>query len=420
VLTISNLTRWLHPEHVLQPVRRTRCYALCALAALGLAAPALSQQSRMYQDQSGWVQERVGNVPAATTLVVKMDVGSVIVRGTERKLIFYRLRIRAHSGATIAARQQFERCKFSAANNGKTVTLMSSSGPAYLPLHVAPTETLEIEVPLSMNLVRIGTRGDATVSSIAGKVEVTSGGGNLSVDNVGNSVKASTAGGSVSVGTVGGDVELFTGGGNVTINTVKGRIVTSSGGGNIVVFSADQGASVETAGGAINVLKCNGSLSAQTGGGNLELGQVGGKAFLQTAGGSIRMSSSAGPVVATTGAGQIELHGLTHGVRVQNGAGTIVAEFVGTSLSNNSILETSMGDVIVYLSPDAKATVHAEVLEAHGRHIHSDIPGIGTVESGRGLAGPKRLNADAKLNGGGPELRIRVTAGNIEFRRGNK
>jgi DUF4097 and DUF4098 domain-containing protein YvlB len=405
-------------DKVLKISNSTGGYALWAFVALALAAPALAQQTRILRDGSGWVEEMTGTMPVATTMVVKMDVGSVSVHGSGAgKPIAYRLRIRAMSPDQNEARREFERCKLSATKTGNTDTIMSAwASGGVTPMAM---ETLEIEAPQNLSMVRIMTRGAATVNGIDGRVEVTSGAGNLNVDNVGGSVKASTAGGSVAVGTVGGDVELSTGGGNVTINSVKGRIVTSSGGGNIVVTSADQGVSLQTAGGTIDVRKCKGALSAQTGGGSLDLGQVDGKAFLQTAGGSIRMSSGPGPVVATTGAGQIELYGLTHGVQVQSGAGRIIAEFVGSSFSI-SVLETSMGDVIVYLSPDLKATVHAEVLEAHGHHIQSELPGVATVDSGRGLFGTKRLTADGKLNGGGPELRIRTTGGDIELRRANK
>ncbi len=398
-------------------MRKASNPSIGVLLAAALAIPVAAQQMRVYHDASGWGEEISGALPAAGTLVVKMEAGGASIHGDRaQKVITYRFRVHAQSGNEVEARRELQKVKTSASKAGNIATLQVSLAPE----HVAAVDVLEVALPQNTALVRMMTRGNASVNNIAGRIEVASGGGNLYVDQIGGLVKAVTAGGNVVVGTAGGDVELSTGGGNVNIDSVKGRLLTSSGGGSIVVTSVAQGVNVQTGGGAINVQRCGGPLTAQSGGGNLDVGQISGKVMLQTTGGSIHMTSASGPVVATTGAGQIELYGITDGAQLQTGAGRIVAEFLGGPSFTGGSLETGMGDVIVYLSPSLKATIHAEVLGARGHHIQSDFPAVKTNEIGRGLFGVNHLSADGALNGGGPAVRIRATRGDIELRRASK
>ena len=71
-----------------------------------------------------------------------------------------------------------------------------------------------------------------------------------------------------------------------------------------------------------------------------------------TGGGSIKLTSASGPVVANTGGGGIELYKLMQGARAETGAGPITAEFLG--MGTDSTLQTSVGDVIVYIGPQAR------------------------------------------------------------------
>jgi len=171
----------------------------------------------------------------------------------------------------------------------------------------------------------------------------------------------------------------------------------------------------QTGGGSIEVKECNGDMRAETGGGSIDVGDVAGRAVLETGGGSIRLASSKGPVSASTGAGTVELYKLMQGARVQNGAGGITAEFLGGGATDSS-LETSVGDVVVYLSPQARFTVRASLQMANGHKIQSDFPELKITSEG-GDWGPRNTYAEGKLNGGGPVLRVSTMSGNIEFRR---
>ena len=86
---------------------------------------------------------------------------------------------------------------------------------------------------------------------------------------------------------------------------------------------------------------------------------------------------------------------------------------------SDSMLETSAGDITVYIAPDVALRVRASVDLGNGHHITSDFPDIHIASEGDQW-GPRTLNAEGKLNGGGPVLKVRTTTGDICFRRANQ
>ena len=83
---------------------------------------------------------------------------------------------------------------------------------------------------------------------------------------------------------------------------------------------------------------------------------------------------------------------------------------------NNSTLETSAGDITVYLANDLAISIRAEIEMGNGHTIRSDFSAI-RVSSEGGQYGPKTVTAEGQLNGGGPELKVRTNSGNVDFRR---
>ena len=126
-----------------------------------------------------------------------------------------------------------------------------------------------------------------------------------------------------------------------------------------MLISGSQGASLQTGGGSIHVDKCTGQVKAETGGGSIDLGEIGGSATMETGGGSLKINSAAGPVKAETGGGSIELYGIP-AAHVETGAGAITAKFISsTGERTDSVLETGVGDITVYLVPNINITVRA-------------------------------------------------------------
>lgn len=381
---------------------------------LTLLPLAVAQQTRVYREGGNWTQEITGSLATAKNLRVKVDVGSVKVEGGAQN-IAYVIRNHAYTSSEEAARQEFDSYKVSAYVRGDTAWIVADWQGGHV--HKFSGEFV-VNVPRAMDAVKVETDGGSvSTSGIAGRVDAESGGGSIQLQDIGGLINAETGGGSIDVGSAGSDVRLHTGGGTIKVQNAKGKIDAESGGGSVIVMSGSQGAILETGGGSIHLEKCDGQVKATTGGGNIDLGDVNGSVEMDTGGGSLRLASAKGPVRANTGGGSIELNGVPS-ARAETGAGGIIAKFVGgTGDRSDSQLETSAGDITVYLAPDVHMTIRASIEVANGHEIRSDIPEI-RVKTEGGDYGPKTYTAEGNLNGGGPVLKVRTTTGDITFRRG--
>ena len=388
------------------------------IAAACLTSIATAQQVRVSRDGDAWVEELTGSLSASKTLRLRVDFGSVRVQGGSQKDITYVIRTRSYSSNEKQARHEFEAYKISASARGDVALIEGDwQGGRH---HLCSGEFV-INVPRNLELARLETSGgDLTVNGIAGRVEAESGGGKVHLDDIGGSVTAQTGGDSIEIGTITGDLHLETGGGKIYIANAKGKVNASTGGGNIVLVSSAQAATLEAGGGNIEVRKCGGKLSVSTGGGNIELGDISGPVEIQTGGGSIRLGWAKGVVRAETGAGRIELNGVSS-AHAETGAGAIQAKFISsTGERTDSVLETSAGDIVVYIAADVAMTIRASIDLANGHKIMSDFNDIRVTSEGGDWPGPKSFTAEGKLNGGGPTLKVRTTTGDIKFLRASR
>ena len=369
------------------------------------------EQTRVYQDNGRWSRQITGSLAAAKNLRVKVDSGVVKVVGGSQQAIHYVINNRSYASSEEKARREFESYKISAYVRGDTAWVVAEwegSRPR------RSSSEFVIDVPRNIELVKVETDGgDLTATGVGGRVEGETGGGSIHLDDIGGAVNAETGGGSIDVGTVGGDLTLHTGGGSIKVSSAKGKINAETGGGSVVVVSGMQGAVLETGGGSIEVQRCSGPLKVTTGGGSIELGEIAGPAEIETGGGSIRLNSATGAVRAETGGGSITLNGVP-AARAETGAGGIVAKFVSGTDRTDSVLETSAGDITVYLAPNLGITIRASIDLANGHRIRSDFSEIRVTTEG-GEWGPGTATAEGSLNGGGPILKVRTTTGDITF-----
>ncbi|HET7205298.1 MAG TPA: hypothetical protein VFI95_01845 [Terriglobales bacterium] len=389
-------------------------FAAALAGTVLLAGAALAQQqNRFLSDGGHWSQDSNGTLPAARNLRITTEFGSVRVRGGSESGITYSFHGTAYSSSE-KARRQLDNFKINAYVRGDTAFITTEdSGGSYNRC----SGEFVIEVPRSIDSVRIETQGgNVVVNGISGSLHAETGGGSIQVDDIGGSVEASTGGDSIEVGTVGGDAKLETGGGRITIRSVKGRINASTGGGDVMIVSGLQGAILESGGGNIQVKQCIGKVRVSTGGGNIDLGDISGPVEMETGGGSIRLASAKAWVRAETGAGRIELNGVPS-ARAETGSGGIIAKFIAaTGERTDSSLETSAGDITVYLIPSLRLNIRASIDLANGHSIRSDFPEI-KISSEGGDWGPREVTAEGNLNGGGPTLKLSTTTGDIRILR---
>jgi DUF4097 and DUF4098 domain-containing protein YvlB len=390
-------------------------FAGVTTVVLALASVALAQEGRIYREGSNWVQEVKGELNGARNLRIKLDAGSVKVQGGAQSNITYVLHRRAYTSSEQRAHHEFESNRITASVKGDTAWLIAEGHGSE---NRKCSDDLVINVPRQMEYARVETGGgNVNATAVAGRIEIETGGGTIHVDDIGGEVRANTGGGTIDIGSVGGDVNLQTGGGNIRINAAKGNIKAETGGGSLVVLSGLQSAVLETGGGSIRLDKCNGRVKASTGGGSIDLGEIGGPVEIESGAGSIRLASSTGRVEAQTGGGSIQLDRATS-VRAETGAGGIIVRLVSSSdVRTNSTLETSAGDITVYLSKDIPITVRAAIEIANGHSIRSEFGDIRVSNEAGSWPGPRTVTAEGKLNGGGPVLKVRTSSGNISFLR---
>jgi DUF4097 and DUF4098 domain-containing protein YvlB len=385
---------------------------------LAMLAPlAVAQETHMAREGGTWGQEITGSLATVKNLRVKVDMGSVRVRGGQQQGINYVVHTNFKTSSEQEARHQFEQFKVTAYVKGDTAWIVGDWQGGHQPRHFSGE--FSINVPREMALVKLETEGgNVDTEGIAGRVEAESGGGNMKLDDIGGGVNAETGGGSIDVGTVSGDMGLHTGGGSIAIRHANGKVSAETGGGGIRIESCAGGATVETGGGSIEVRQCGGKIKVSTGGGSIDLSDLGGPAEIETGGGTIHLTSAKGHVHAETGGGGIELYGVPS-AHAETGAGGITVKLVNTgSERHDSDLETGAGDITVYIASDVAINVRASVDMGSGHRITSDFPEIHV--SSEGDQWSKTLTADGALNGGGPTVKVHTSSGDICIRKANR
>jgi len=369
----------------------TLCLASCFVFA-GQAGVAQSNSPRLYRSGNEWIQEVAGNFTAGKFVKVKSSSGSIRIQGAQQGNITYTIREHVRAVSEESARHELSRMKFTTYSSGETVVLRADCEGSN-----RGSIDFEIQVPSQTALVKLETdSGSVTATNLAGRVEASTAGGGIQLDQISGTVMASSGGGNIEIGKVGSDVHVSTGGGNIRLISAAGHVQATSGAGNLNIGWAKV-MTLRTAGGSIYVTKCDGQVKAETGGGNVELKDIAGAATIETGGGSIHF----GPIKG--------------GVRAETAAGPIIARLAAGGVFTDSRLETSAGDIIVYVPEGMGMNVRAAVEVARGYGIRSDFGEL-KISNPQNL-GPREFYAEGSLNGGGPLLHVHTNAGNIEFKR---
>jgi len=385
--------------------------------------PALGQsimkQGTPVRHGNAWTETYEWNAPAREggKLILRADMGSVeITPGSGNQLEGHAV-VRVYTGSEEKARRVFDSYHLSAhpIEGGGVYVSAEFTGSRHHDGSMGAE--FDIKVPVHFNLDVETKGGDISLEGpLLGEVRLTTAGGDIHATDISGPVRVETAGGSIGLGNLGVRAEIRTAGGSIRVGNVRGDATIETSGGTIEVGQVDGALRAETAGGDVVIAGASGEVSAETAGGQIEVGPTGGSVRAQTAGGSIRMRGARGRVVAETAGGSIDLLQLGAGVRANTSAGRILAAFdTNTKTFVASQLETSMGDVYVYLPVGLSLTIDAAIDAAAGHHIVTDFPLsiLGDKED----FSERTIRGHGTLNGGGEVLRIRTVAGNIEIRK---
>jgi DUF4097 and DUF4098 domain-containing protein YvlB len=201
-------------------------------------------------------------------------------------------------------------------------------------------------------------------------------------------------------------IDVKTAGGSVSVGSIKGAVHASTAGGSINFGKITGDAHAQTAGGSIDIAGATGNVDANTAGGSIHVGETGGKVNVRTAGGSIHIDGVRNGLEARTSGGSVNLTHVGGIVNAQTSGGSISAEF-SEAPTGACTLHTAGGGIDVTLDPSWAIDLDAQT-SAGG--VDTQIPV--TIEGQQ-----HRSVLRGKINGGGPRLELRTSAGRIEIRK---
>lgn len=413
------------------------CGALAAALA-GLAGTAagadngyIIQRGELRHEGRVWVQEMSVQMPlregARITLIA--DEGSIEVHPLPaggQLPAYCKLVMMVHGGSESEAREAVANYEFNAKPTADGAMLRGRYAHRarlerglYVRIerrhNVQPTFYLTPQLRTNLNLQTSG--GTITVERLDGELLAHTAGGDIVTGQVMGTVHADTAGGAIRLGDIGQSVNARTAGGAIHVGNVGGEAVLDTAGGDIVAGIVGGGIEAKTAGGDIYLRAVSGPVNVHTAGGQIRLGECGGSVQAETSGGNIRLDGARGQVQAKTAGGSIDMMQLMSGVQATTSAGRILAQIsAGRGQFTPSRLETSVGDVDVYLPANLGLQIDAVIEQGAGHKIISDFPL--TVEGAHQFP-TGTLRAHGSLQGGGSELGIRTSMGNILLKKIN-
>ena len=399
-------------------------------SAFELTKPGEPSATRISADRTGILQTSDGLMLRLTT-----DLGSVKIVPQEAgapPVVRYAVRIETDARAPLA-RHLLDHYALSAKATSAGVEIVGNLPPQLGHFATSGVQfwvQFEIVVPRNYSVEVKTEAGDIETQDIGGIANLSTQGGNIRAGRIGigpgrtvatgrTVARLETEGGHIQVVDVAGDLTAFTAGGHINAGNIAGDASLRSGGGHIHAGQIGGRADLQTDGGNITVGQAGSLVSVRTGGGQIDFGEVRGSVRAQTGGGGIRIMYVSGPMEVESSAGSICLTRVAGTVRAATAGGTITAWINPDATSSGgtvhlpglSQLTSGNGDIVVYLPRNLAADIDAVVESGGEQRIEAD-PALAMQIQNRG-AGP--VHALAALNGGGPPLKLKTTAGKIKL-----
>ncbi len=327
--------------------------------------------------------------------------------------------------------------KVEASDAGGDVTIASGGGEIR-----AHTSSGAIRIGKAAGAVEAGdSGGDIEIQEAGGNVEAHTSSGHVKLGNVQGRALVKNSGGDITVGPVETGADLQTSSGSIHLERGKGAVYLTDSGGSISAGEVDGPVTAQTSSGSIRIQSAHGEILARDSGGDIEIGEGQGQITAQTSSGSIKISAARGTVHAKNSGGDIrigravdvEAHTTSGSIELGRAEGNVTATDAGGSIKVKEVLgrvelATSSGEISVGFVnvPTAGSTVSVSGggitvnlpknsalnldAQANGGAVKSDLP-VSVTESHRGES--RLVGA---INGGGPGLVLRSSAGDIHVR----
>jgi DUF4097 and DUF4098 domain-containing protein YvlB len=200
------------------------------------------------------------------------------------------------------------------------------------------------------------------------------------------------------------NVDLKTAGGSISVSDLEGTAIAATSGGSLKFGNIEGPVTGKTSGGSITLDGCVGDADIKTSGGSINIGDVDGDVDAHTSGGSINITHAKGTVVAKTSGGSINVQEVMGSIDAGTSGGSVTAH-ISQQPESDCRLTTSGGSVNIYLASDIRANIDAKT---SGGRVKTAFPV--TVQGEL-----KKNELQAELNGGGPQLYLRTSGGNVNI-----
>ena len=424
--------------------------ALCC-AWISVAGTGTAQETTFMRDGKGHVERTEYRFPVEPggTLTADNAFASIEISSWAKDEVSVTVEKRSKSGQEDRARRALDDIEVTTEQSGADVRISVDGSNAHRRNGV--TVKITAQVPDSYNLDLQSSGGDIKVDDLRGDVRARTSGGDVVMGNIRESaVDVRTSGGDIRLESGDVDTKMTSSGGDVQIEHARGRTKARTSGGDIRIEHAEGEVEVRTSGGDIQIENTAGALTAASSGGDIQIEHALGKLSIETSGGDIKIEhamegvnaeSSGGDIaienargaveVESTG-GDIDIENADGGVSARTSGGDINVGLTGTDPSTNrgSHLESTGGEVTVYLPEDLAATIDAKVRigtsgfwKRGDYRVYSEFD---LTENNDGSRNPTRARVSARsgsarvwgdINGGGDLIRIETTNGNIKIRK---
>lgn len=204
------------------------------------------------------------------------------------------------------------------------------------------------------------------------------------------------------------NVDLQTAGGSISVDDLEGEVNTKTSGGSLKFGEIVGPVYGRTSGGSIALEQCEGTADVKTSGGSISIGEVDGDVEAHTSGGSLRITQARGSVNASTSGGSITVEEVMGTINASTSGGSVTAR-ISSQPESDCSLSTSGGSVNAHLADNLQLDVDAKT---SGGRVQTDFPV--TVQGEL-----KKTELQAKINGGGPILKLRTSGGSIYVKKLN-
>ncbi|MBK7106177.1 MAG: DUF4097 family beta strand repeat protein [Ignavibacteriae bacterium] len=264
---------------------------------LSLILVNISFAKQMDKKELELIQKKNFKVSLGENLVVKTDVGDVVVKSWDKNEVDIKI---------FGNKNAESKMEYSFNQDENTVEVIGErEGGKIFGWFSKIDLKYEIMVPKEFNLELKTSGGDLVSKTIDGKLDLKTSGGDIFVENSKGKLNASTSGGDIVLEKFNGNSDVATSGGDIQISDARGLVNAATSGGDVVIKSADGEVNAETSGGDI-FLDYSGkdqNIKLSTSGGDIDVivpSKINADAEIKTSGGSIRNNFSNTNIVSVT------------------------------------------------------------------------------------------------------------------------